>query len=149
MSLRATPFGRPIKETDDHISCWGCHHGKTDYLLSPYRRGNTPAPMKGENMAQIELGNGYYIEIDESARSYDLKQRYKGQSRDGAERDGTRTIGYYSDIPGALKRFVEINRVQGIGKTPISLPEAIEGFKKADKKIEKLLAGLGVRIEPD
>ena len=98
-------------------------------------------------MAQIELNDGYYIEIDENARCYDLKQRYKGQSKDGTERDGIKAIGYYSDIQGALERFVRINRVHELGDTPISLPDAIEAIKKADKKIEKLLSGLGVHFE--
>ena len=50
-------------------------------------------------MTTINLKYGYYIEID--PLNYTLRQKFKGQTREGQEKDSVRTCGYFGNIRSA------------------------------------------------
>ena len=47
-------------------------------------------------MTTITLKYGYYIEID--PLNYTLRQKFKGQTREGQEKDSVRNCGYFGNI---------------------------------------------------
>lgn len=118
------------------------YHGMTGYLLSPSAGGKRRSP-EGRIMGTVELLNGYYIEID--PLNYTLKQRYKGSTKEGAEREGVRICGYYPTLKTALKRFSELMRLNEIDGRHVSLYEYTEAIVKADKKVMEFLDKLEVR----
>lgn len=96
-------------------------------------------------MGTIELFDGYFVEID--PLNYTLKQRYKGKTASGAEREGFRIFGYYPNLKSALKRFSDLIRVDKIKGMSVSLNEYIKAIENADKKVMDFLETLEVRHE--
>lgn len=80
----------------------------------------------------IELCNGYYIDVD--SLNFTLKKRYKGEKKSGEEFDTEKVCGYFSDIGGAVERFVKLNQIDYLPHTAISLGEYIEIIKEANKE---------------
>ena len=60
-------------------------------------------------MRIIKLANGYYIEID--PLNYTLRQEYIGKTKEGQEKKGIRTIGYFSNMKNAVDGFLKMNQV--------------------------------------
>ena len=56
---------------------------------------------------KINLSNGYYIDSD--PLNYILKQSYIGKTKDGKEKECTRTCGYYGSIRKAVEGFIDMN----------------------------------------
>ena len=80
----------------------------------------------------IELSNGYYIEID--PMNFTLKKRYKGTNKSGEEIDAEKVCGYFSDVDGAIEKFVKLNQIDYLPRTSISLDEYIEIMHKANEE---------------
>ena len=59
----------------------------------------------------IKLINGFLIEC--TPRSYILKERYKGTTKDGKPREGTRRHGSHYDLQSALYQFLRLNTLNG------------------------------------
>ena len=91
-------------------------------------------------MGIIELMDGYFIEVD--PLNYTLKQRYKGKSRDGSEKDAAKIHGYYSSLKAALKHFFKLVRVDEISGCSVSLDEYLSALEKADKRVMEFLRQL-------
>lgn len=94
-------------------------------------------------MGTIELFDGYFIEID--PMNYTLKQKYKGKSMNGEEREAFRIFGYYPNLKSALKRFSDLVRLDEIKHTTISLDDYVNAIENADKKLMAFLEKLEVR----
>lgn len=60
-------------------------------------------------MVRIELLNGYFIE--QEPLNYTLKQSFTGEKKDGTPKESVRTIGYFGDLEGAIKRFLKLNQL--------------------------------------
>ena len=60
---------------------------------------------------QIDLTNGYCIEVD--SMNYTLMQKYRGVDKDGnlKEKETVRTLGYFSTLESALKKFLKMNQI--------------------------------------
>lgn len=80
-------------------------------------------------MRIIKLANGYYIEID--PLNYTLRQEYIGKTKEGQEKKGIRTIGYFSNMKNAVDRFLKMNQVD-------ELRDFSGDFKEYVKKVEKV-----------
>lgn len=59
----------------------------------------------------IELLNGFFIEC--TSKSYILKERYEGKTKDGNPREGTRRHGSHYDLQSALHQFLRLNTLNG------------------------------------
>lgn len=94
-------------------------------------------------MTTINLTNGYFIEIDDL--NHTLKQRYKGNTKDGKERDGVRTHGYYGNLNHALTAFVKLNQLDCMADTSVTMGEYVNRIEEinneAVKAIESVLRG--------
>lgn len=61
-------------------------------------------------MVRINLTNGYFIE--QEPLNYTLKQSFKGEKKDGTPKESVRTIGYFGDLEGAIKRYLKLNYLE-------------------------------------
>lgn len=78
-------------------------------------------------MVQIDLKNGYYVEVD--TMNYTLKQRYTGKSKTGKEKTATRTCGYFSNMKAVMEQYlfqVQLDVLEGERMTLNQYIEAIE-----------------------
>jgi len=91
----------------------------------------------------IKLSNGYYIEIDNL--NHTLKQNYIGTTKDGEKKEYEKTIGYFSNLDNALKRYLIHNQTDFMADSSMSLDEYLEfveeANKQAIKEIKSLLEG--------
>ncbi len=78
-------------------------------------------------MVQIDLKNGYYVEID--TMNYTLKQRYTGKDKTGKDKAATRTCGYFSNMKDVMKQYlfqVQLDVLEGERMALSQYIEAIE-----------------------
>lgn len=60
-------------------------------------------------MVRINLLNGYFIEWE--PLNYTLKREYQGKKKDGTAKTAVKTIGYFGDLEGAIRRFLKLNQI--------------------------------------
>ena len=58
-------------------------------------------------MVRINLTNNYFIE--QEPLNYTLKQSFQGEKKDGTPKESVRTIGYFGNLEGAVKRYLKLN----------------------------------------
>lgn len=85
--------------------------------------------------ATIELINGYFIEVDEL--NHTLKQRYKGEDKEGNPKDSEKLIGYFRSVQECLERIVRLIPLDELDGTVISLREYAEAAEKSFKRVEE------------
>lgn len=83
-------------------------------------------------MSTIELTNGYFIEVDEL--NHTLKQRYKGTTKDGKEKEGIRVKGYYGNFQHALEHFVRHNQIDRMDDFRGDLDEYVKTIDRINKE---------------
>lgn len=93
-------------------------------------------------MNNIELRDGYYIEVDEMNAT--LKQRYIGKTKTGEDKESERIYGFYSKPTDALKRFVVLNRLDKMDGTSLSISEYVNELVKADTEVMEFLQTLKI-----
>lgn len=74
-------------------------------------------------MVKIELLNGYFIE--QEPLNYTLKQSFTGEKKDGTPKESVRTIGYFGDLEGAIKRFLKLNQLDENDGLSVDLQEYV------------------------
>lgn len=84
-------------------------------------------------MSTVELGHGYFIEID--PLNYTLKERYSGKTKNGSEKESVRTCGYYGNIKDAVRRFVTLVRMDSMEDMVFSMHEYIEAMEQHENEI--------------
>ncbi len=94
-------------------------------------------------MSTIELGDGYFIEVDEMNAT--LKKRYIFKNKDGAEKEGVKTIGYYPKPIDAIERFICLNRLDKMDGAELTISEYVNELKKADKEVMEFLKQMNER----
>lgn len=95
-------------------------------------------------MTTIELRDGYFIEVDDMNAT--LKKRYIGKSKDGVEKEGVKTIGYYPKPIDAIERFICLNRLDKMDGMELSISEYVNELKKADKEVIEFLKQMGEQL---
>lgn len=90
--------------------------------------------------ATVELIDGYYVEVDEL--NHTLKQRFKGETKEGLPKDSVRTIGYFPNLIACVERTVRQICLAENDNMVISLREYAESAESAFKRVE------GLKIEP-
>lgn len=82
-------------------------------------------------MVEIELQDGYFIEID--PLNYTLRQRYSGKTKDGEERESVRTHGYYGSIRQAVCRYITLSQLDFMDGMSIDLKEYVDLIERLNK----------------
>lgn len=94
-------------------------------------------------MVRINLLNGYFIE--QEPLNYTLKQRFEGKKKDGTPKESTRTIGYFGDLEGAIRRFLKLNQIDEMDGLSIDMQKYVDFIVEANDKacagILKLVQG--------
>lgn len=83
----------------------------------------------------IELIEGYFIEVDEL--NHTLKQRYKGETKEGKCKDAERIIGYFPNVQACLERIVRLIPLDEKDGVVISMREYAETAEKAFKRVSE------------
>lgn len=93
-------------------------------------------------MKEIQLPNNYYIDC--KPNYYRLCERYKGYTKDGKPRDGTRRYGSHRDLTGVLAEFLERNTLNGAQAVSIyEVGKLVErSNKEAVYKLEQIVKGV-------
>ena len=94
-------------------------------------------------MVRINLTNGYFIE--QEPLNYTLKQSFQGEKKDGTPKESVRTIGYFGDLEGAIKRYLKLNQLDENDGVSVDMRNYVECIEKANNKacaeILKLVRG--------
>ena len=81
-------------------------------------------------MTTITLKNGYYIEID--PLNYTLRQKFKGQTREGQEKDSVRTFGYFGNIRSAITEYLNLIQLEVMHDEVISMHQYVDAVEKSN-----------------
>ena len=79
-------------------------------------------------MTTITLKNGYYIEID--PLNYTLRKKYTGETKSGEKRDAFRTLGYFGNIESAIRKYIELTRLDILDGERLTLEEYVDSIQK-------------------
>lgn len=82
-------------------------------------------------MTQVELKNGYYIEIKKL--TYTLRQRYTGKSKTGEPKESIRTHGHYNKMEQAIIRYIELCQMDVLDGERLSLEEYVKTIDQVNK----------------
>lgn len=81
-------------------------------------------------MTTINLRYGYYIDID--PLNYTLRQKFKGRSRDGEEKESVRTYGYFGNIKTAISEYLKLIQLEVMRDEVLSMQEYVEAVEKSN-----------------
>lgn len=79
-------------------------------------------------MTTITLKNGYYIEID--PLNYTLRQKYTGETKSGEKRDAFRTLGHFGNMESAIRKYIELTRLDVLDGERLTLEEYVDSIQK-------------------
>lgn len=82
-------------------------------------------------MTRIELKNGYYIEVD--SLNYTLSQKYIRNAKDGSKKEAYRTFGHFSDIRGAIGKYIRLVKLDVLDDESVSLTEYVKNIEQINK----------------
>ena len=80
----------------------------------------------------IKLTNGFYIEVDEM--NYTLKRKYVTEDKEGKPKDVEKTIGYYSSLDGAIKRYITLNQIVLNSREAMELDEFVKSIERINNE---------------
>ena len=83
-------------------------------------------------MVKIELLNGYFIE--QEPLNYTLKQSFTGEKKDGTPKESVKTIGYFGDLEGAIKRFLKLNQLDENDGLSVDMKNYVDSIVAANDK---------------
>ena len=82
-------------------------------------------------MTRIELKNGYYIGVD--SLNYTLRQEYIRNKKDGGKKKAYRTCGHFSDIRGAIGKYIRLVQLDVLSDESVSLDEYVKNIEQINK----------------
>ena len=82
-------------------------------------------------MIEIELQDGYFIEVD--PLNYTLRQRYSGKTKDGREKESVRTHGYYGSIRQTVDKYITLSQLDFMDGMSVNLKEYVDLIEKLNK----------------
>lgn len=80
-------------------------------------------------MTTINLKYGYYIEID--PLNYTLRKKFKGQTREGQEKDSVR-CGYFGNIRSAIEKYLNLIQLEVMRDEVISIQQYVDAVEKSN-----------------
>ena len=86
----------------------------------------------------IELCNGYYIEVD--SMNFTLKKTYIGEKKETGEKfEAQKVCGYFSNLDGALEKFVKLNQIDYLPHTSLDLGTYLELLHKTNEEAVRVI----------
>lgn len=93
-------------------------------------------------MVEIELQDGYFIEVD--PLNYTLRQKYSGKTKDGEEKESVRTHGYYGSIRQAVDRYIILSQLDFMDGMSIDLKEYVDLIERLNKSaVQRIESAIG------
>lgn len=80
---------------------------------------------------KIKLDREFYIEVD--SLNHTLKQKYCGETKDGAKKEAERTIGYYPDVEQCVERYLEERQKLLSPDKEMTMREYVNLVRKSNK----------------
>ena len=80
---------------------------------------------------KIKLDQDFYIEVD--SLNHTLKQKYKGETRDGEAKQAERVIGYYPDVEQCVERYLEERQKLLSPDKAMTMREYVNLVRKSNK----------------
>lgn len=84
---------------------------------------------------KILLGNGYFVEIDKL--NHTLKQNCKRTDKEGNEKEYEKTHGYFSNLEGAIERYLFLNQIDSMADSSLEMKEYLELVRVANENAVK------------
>lgn len=81
---------------------------------------------------KIKLDQEFYIEVD--SLNHTLKQKYKGETRDGEAKQAERVIGYYPDVEQCVERYLEERQKLLSPDKAMTIREYVNLVKRSNKE---------------
>ena len=94
---------------------------------------------------QINLINGYYIEIDEY--NYTLKQKYEGKTKDEQPKECEKVCGYFNKLDGAVDKFIKLNQIDNMAKLSLDLREYVKTVNELNKSAVNDITSVLERVQ--
>lgn len=80
---------------------------------------------------RIDLINGYYIDID--SMNYTLMQKYDGKDKEGNAKEAVRTLGYFTTLEGALKKFLTLNHIDVMADMGMGMHDYVKKVEESNR----------------
>lgn len=93
---------------------------------------------------EINLANGYYIEIDEF--NHTLKRKYAGKTKDGEEKECVKVIGYYGSLKNAVEGFIKHNQIDSMAYTSLNMREYVKIVDQINKDAVRAITSVWEQI---
>ncbi len=89
---------------------------------------------------KIKLDQEFYIEVD--SLNHTLKQKYKGETRGGGEKEAEKVIGYYPDVEQSVERYLEERQNLVSPDKAMTMREYVNLVKKSNNAAVKAIKQL-------
>ena len=97
-------------------------------------------------MATIILTDNFFIDVD--PLNYTLKEKFEGKTKDGIEKESFRTLGYYGNLRGAIRKYIEMHVQTEISDETLTIEKYAERVEnavfRAVRSVEDTLRRAGV-----
>lgn len=97
-------------------------------------------------MATIILSNNFFIDVD--PLNYALREKFEGKTKDGTEKESVRTLGYYGNLRGAIRKYIETCVQAEISDETLAIEKYAEKVEKAVfravRSLEDILRRAGI-----
>ena len=80
-------------------------------------------------MATIILNNNFFIDVD--PLNYTLREKFEGKTKDGIGKESFRTLGYYGNLHGAIRKYIETCVQAEISDETLTIEKYAERVEKA------------------
>lgn len=80
-------------------------------------------------MATIILSNNFFIDVD--PLNYTLREKFEGKTKDGIGKESFRTLGYYGNLRGAIRKYIETCVQAEISDETLTIEKYVERVEKA------------------
>ena len=84
---------------------------------------------------KIVLGNGYFVEVE--GRDFTLKQNYQYKTKEGVEKEGVKSLGYFANLNGAIERYLILNQSDLNTDSSVEMKEYLELVRVANENAIK------------
>lgn len=89
--------------------------------------------MAAKNITEVNLIDGYFLEIDQL--NFTLKQRYIGETKEGAHKEAVRTIGYYGDMKHCVEALFKIEQANYTNGQELSIRRYVSMIEQSNKRV--------------
>ena len=89
---------------------------------------------------KIKLDQEFFIEVD--SLNHTLKQKYKGETRDGSSKEAEKVIGYFQDVEQCVERYLDERQKLVSTDKAMTMREYVNLVKKSNSDAIKAIKSL-------